>query len=143
MRASLHHAHLFATDVDATIDFWTRAFGAEVVFDEDFAGARNVFLTVGSGRVHLYDQSPKVVGQGTVHHFGVQVDDLEEVVDRLRGLGVSLTNIRREPTADYAMAEGPDGLLIEIFRPDPARVPSHLREYFNLPETGTVQKESS
>lgn len=141
--ASLHHAHLLATDIDATIEFWTRAFGAEVVFGEDFAGARNVFLTVGGGRLHLYDQAPKVVGQGTVHHFGVQVDDLEEIVDRFRGLGVSVTDIRSEPTADYAMANGPDDLLIETFRPDPAMVPSRLRGYFNLPETGTVQKESS
>jgi catechol 2,3-dioxygenase-like lactoylglutathione lyase family enzyme len=51
---SLHHAHQFATDVEATIGFWTEGFGAEVVFDEEFAGARNVFLTIGSGRIHLY-----------------------------------------------------------------------------------------
>jgi catechol 2,3-dioxygenase-like lactoylglutathione lyase family enzyme len=140
---SLHHTHLLATDVDATIDFWTRAFGAEVVFDEDFAGARNVFLTVGAGRLHLYDQPPKLLGQGTVHHLGVQVDDLEEVVQRLRGLGVSVTDIRREPTADYAMAMGPDDQLIEIFRPDPARVPEHLHDYFNLPRTETDEQDPS
>jgi catechol 2,3-dioxygenase-like lactoylglutathione lyase family enzyme len=137
---SLHHAHLLASDVEATIAFWTRGFGATVVYDERFAGARNVFLTVGSGRLHLYDQPPKVVGQGTVHHLGVQVDDLEEVVERLRGLDVSVTEIRHEATADYAMAEGPDGLLIEIFRPDPASVPTELRDYFDLPETATSDK---
>ena len=121
---SLHHAHLLASDVEATIEFWTRGFGATVVYDERFAGARNVFLTVGSGRLHLYDQPPKVFGQGTVHH-----------------LGVSVTDIRHEPTADYAMAKGPDGLLIEIFRPDRASVPTHLRGYFDLPDTETSDKD--
>lgn len=127
---SLHHAHLMASDIDATIGFWTRAFDATVVFDEDFAGARNVFLTVGGGRIHLYDQPPKVVGQGTVHHLGIQTDNLEALVARLRSLGVSVTDIRRHPTADYAMAQGPDDLLIELFRPDPAAVPPELRDYF-------------
>lgn len=129
---SLHHAHLMASDIDATINFWTRCFDATVVFDEDFAGARNVFLTVGGGRIHLYDQPPKVVGQGTVHHLGIQADDLEALVGRLRSLGISVTDIRRHPTADYAMAQGPDDLLIELFRPNAERVPPQLRDYFNL-----------
>jgi len=34
---SLHHTHLLATDVEATIESWTQAFDAKVVFDEDFA----------------------------------------------------------------------------------------------------------
>jgi catechol 2,3-dioxygenase-like lactoylglutathione lyase family enzyme len=56
---SLHHTHLMASDLDATIAFWRDGFGGEVVHDVEFAGARNVFLRVGSGRIHLYDQPPK------------------------------------------------------------------------------------
>lgn len=138
---SLHHTHLLSSDIEATIAFWTEAFGATVVYDEQFAGARNVFLTVGGGRLHLYDQPPKVVGQGTVHHLGIQADDLEDVVIRLQQLGVSVTDIRHEPTADYAMAKGPDDLLIEIFRPNPASVPHHLHGYFDLPASPTDGKD--
>lgn len=129
---SLHHAHLMASDIDATIEFWRDGFGGEVVYDATFAGARNVFLRVGGGRIHLYDQPPKHSGQGTVHHLGILTDELDAVVARLRGKGVSVTDIRREPTAAYAMAEGPDRLLIEIFQPDPAAVPAGLRGYFGL-----------
>ena len=32
--------------------------GAVVVADFDYAGARNVFVAVGSGRLHFYDQAP-------------------------------------------------------------------------------------
>lgn len=138
---SLHHAHLLATDIEVTIDFWVRAFHAEVVYDEDFAGARNVFMTVGGGRLHLYDQAPKVTGQATVHHLGIQADDLEDVVIRLREMGISVTDVRREPSADYAMAKAPDDLLIEIFRPNAHTVPPNLRSYFNLPDTDTSDKE--
>ncbi|MFB9832835.1 VOC family protein [Actinoallomurus acaciae] len=133
---SLHHAHLMATDIDATIAFWCDGFGAQVVHDVEFAGARNIFLRIGTGRIHLYDQPPKTVGQGTVHHIGVQTDELQAVVQRLRALGVSVTDIRHEPAAAYAMAQGPDRLLVEIFQPDPTAVPPELRDYFSISPAG-------
>ncbi|MEW1848324.1 VOC family protein [Nonomuraea angiospora] len=129
---NLHHAHLMASDIDATIAFWRDGFGARVVHDDVFAGARNVFLTVGAGRIHLYDQPPRSTGRSAVHHLGIQTDELETVVERLRAMGVSVTEIRREPTARYAMAEGPDRLLLEIFQPDPEALPPELRTYFAL-----------
>jgi catechol 2,3-dioxygenase-like lactoylglutathione lyase family enzyme len=129
---SLHHAHLMASDIDATIAFWRDGFGAEVAHDVEFAGARNIFMRVGSGRLHLYDQPPKATGQATVHHLGVQTDEIETVVERLRALGTSVTDIRREPAAAYAMAEGPDRLLVEIFQPDPSALAPELREYFQI-----------
>jgi catechol 2,3-dioxygenase-like lactoylglutathione lyase family enzyme len=120
-----------ATDIDATIAFWRDGFGAEIAADLQFAGARNVFLRLGDGRIHLYDQPPRTAGAGTVHHLGVQTDELQTVVARLRDLGVSVTNIRNEPSAAYAMAQGPDDLLVEIFQPDPATIPPELQSYFD------------
>ncbi len=123
---SLHHTHLMASDIDATIAFWRDHFGAEVVFDDDFAGARNVFLRLGEGRLHLYAQPPKHSGPATVHHLGVETDELRELVGRLRAAGVSVTDVRELPDASYAMAQGPDGLLLELFQPNAARVPDSL-----------------
>ncbi len=74
---SLHHAHLMASDVDATIAFWR----------DHFRG---------------------------------------EVVRRLRAAGASVTDVREVPDASYAMVQGPDGLLLELFQPNPARVPEAL-----------------
>lgn len=129
---NLHHAHLMATDLDATIAFWHDVFDAEIVYDDVFAGARNVFLRIGTGHIHLYDQPPKTNGQGTVHHLGIQTDKLDTVVQRLRTRGVSITDIRHQPTAAYAMAEGPDHLLIEIFQPHPHAIPPELHSYFGI-----------
>jgi catechol 2,3-dioxygenase-like lactoylglutathione lyase family enzyme len=119
---SLHHTHLFAADVDRSIAFWRDHFGAVVLVDTDFAGARNVFMRVGEGRLHLYAQAPRHEGAGTVHHLGIETDQLEALVARLRAAGVSVTDVRRHAEADYAMAEGPDGLLLELFQPHAAQL---------------------
>ena len=125
---SLHHTHLFATDVDRSIAFWRDHFGAVVVLDTVFAGARNVFMRIGEGRLHLYDQAPKHAGAGTVHHLGIETDELDGLVARLKIAGVSVTDVRRHAEGDYAMSEGPDGLLLELFQPHAERLPAALIE---------------
>jgi catechol 2,3-dioxygenase-like lactoylglutathione lyase family enzyme len=94
---SLHHTHLFASDVDRSIAFWRDHFGGVVLVDTVFAGARNVFMRIGEGRLHLYDQAPK-----------------------------------------HAMAQGPDGILLELFQPHAGRLSRALVEagYF-----ATVRRE--
>jgi len=123
---SLHHVHLFASDIDRTIAFWREYFGAVIVLDIGYAGARNVFMRVGEGRLHLYDQPPKHAGAGTVHHLGIETNELDALAARLGGDGISVTDIRRHPEGDYAMAEAPDGLLLELFQPNAARLPAAL-----------------
>ena len=137
---SLHHTHLFASDVDRSIAFWRDHFGAVVVLDTVFAGARNVFMRIGEGRLHLYDQAPKHVGAGTVHHLGIETDELDALVGRLKAAGVSVTDVRRHAEGNYAMAEGPDGLLLELFQPNGARLPAALIEagYFASVRKGSV-----
>ena len=125
---SLHHTHVFATDVDRSIAFWRDHFGAVVVLDTVFAGARNVFMRIGEGRLHLYDQAPKHAGAGTVHHLGIETDELDALVARLKIAGVSVTDVRRHAEGDYAMSEGPDGLLLELFQPHAERLPAALIE---------------
>ncbi len=127
---TLHHTHLMASDVDATIAFWCDHFGGTIVDDFDFAGARNVFLRVGSGRIHLYDQAPKGDGPNVVHHLGIETDELAELVVTLKQAGVSVTDVRELPTASYAMAKGPDGVLIELFQPVAERTSQKLRGFF-------------
>jgi hypothetical protein len=87
-----------------------------------------------SGRSAKNDQPPKTTGQATVHHLGIQTDEIGTDVTRLRALGVSVTDIRHEPAAAYAMAEGPDRLLVWIFQPDPSAMAPELREYFEIAE---------
>jgi catechol 2,3-dioxygenase-like lactoylglutathione lyase family enzyme len=116
MQIDLDHAHLFASDVDATIRWWSEMLGARVVFDLEVAGARNVRLAVGRGAINLYDQPPRVVGSGSVHHLGIQTDDLEALVASMEAKGFRF----RQPITDagavkYVMAAAPDDVLLELF----------------------------
>ena len=59
MAESLHHVHIFARDIDATIAWWRDMLGGELIYDGVLAGSRNVFMRIGSGGLHLYDQPPR------------------------------------------------------------------------------------
>lgn len=59
----VHHVHLFASDIEKSLAFYRDAFGGKVVLDENMAGARNVFMRVGTGRIHFYDQVPSFSGR--------------------------------------------------------------------------------
>lgn len=116
MASRFHHAHLFAADLDASLDFYRRWFDAEVVADTEFAGARNVMVRVGEGMLNFYDQAPRDQGRNAVHHLGFQVDDLADLALRLTESGMKLrSDIRELPELDYLMIEGPDGVLLELF----------------------------
>ena len=73
MTMDLHHVHLFAAEIGATVEWWCRHMDARVLFDGKLAGARNVFLGIGTGRLHIYDQVPRDRGRGAIHHLGVRV----------------------------------------------------------------------
>ncbi len=121
MRINLDHAHIFASDIKATIGFLTRMFGATVVWDEEAAGTRSVRLQIGKAFIHVYDQPPRINNGaergGPVHHLGIETDNLDELVARMKAEGFEFRKpIRDEPKFRYVMVAGPDNLLIELFQ---------------------------
>ena len=123
MRVSLDHGHIFASDVAATVTFLRDMFDATVVWDEEAAGARNVRLRIGRAFVQVYDQPPRGARGGAFHHLGIETDDLDALVARMKARGFSFRNpIRDLPNFRYVMVAGPDDLLIELFEcREPAR----------------------
>ena len=127
----VHHVHIFASDIEKSIKFYQEFFGGKVILDAELAGARNVFIKIGNGRLHLYDQPPKNPGQGSMHHFGIQTDDIEEVVSKLISGGVVL----KQGISDlgfwkYIMVPAPDEILIELFQVDKTKLPPEYLNYF-------------
>lgn len=123
MRIALDHAHIFSSDVAATVAFFRTMLDAVVVWDEEAAGARNVRLRIGRGFVQVYDQPPRTPRGGVVHHLGVETDDLDALVARMKSRGFEFRNAVRElPRFRYVMIAAPDDLLIELFEcREPAR----------------------
>lgn len=118
MKINLQHIHLFASNLDESLSFYKDMFDAKVVFDAEVAGARNVMISIGSGAINFYDQPPKDNTRGVVHHLGIETDDLEALVDKMKSKGAQF----RKPITDlgvlkYVMVAGPDNILIELFQP--------------------------
>ncbi len=117
MRVSLDHVHIFSSDLAATVEFFRRMLGAELVWDEEAAGVRNVRLALGNAFVHVYEQPPRTQRGGPVHHLGIETDDLDGLVVRMKENGYEFRNvIREQPKFRYLMIAGPDDLLIELFQ---------------------------
>ncbi|MBW1892132.1 MAG: VOC family protein [Deltaproteobacteria bacterium] len=131
MNSHMHHVHIFASDIDESIRFYKEFFYGRIVLDAELAGARNVFMRVGTGRIHFYDQAPKNPGRGSIHHFGIQTDDIDKVVDQMKSKGVSL---QKEITDlgfwKYIMVPAPDDVLIELFQVDKTQIPEAYLDYF-------------
>jgi catechol 2,3-dioxygenase-like lactoylglutathione lyase family enzyme len=131
MANHIHHVHIFASDIHKTIRFYEDFFDGKVVLDMGLAGARNVFMKVGNGRIHFYDQPPKFSGRGSIHHFGIQTDDIEGVVDKMRSSGIVFTkDITDAGFWKYIMVPAPDDILIELFEVDKKQIPSEFLNYF-------------
>jgi catechol 2,3-dioxygenase-like lactoylglutathione lyase family enzyme len=113
---NLHHAHLFASNLDESVRFYQEMFGGEVIMDGEVAGSRNVLLRLGSAHINFYDQPPKDAGRGVLHHLGIRTNDLEALVERMKAKGFEF---RKEITdlgvLKYVMAAAPDNVLLELF----------------------------
>jgi catechol 2,3-dioxygenase-like lactoylglutathione lyase family enzyme len=131
MSSHIHHVHIFASDINKSIKFYEEFFDGKVILDMGLAGARNVFMKVGNGRIHFYDQAPKFSGRGSIHHFGIQTSDIEAVVEKLKSGGIVFT---KEVTDfgywKYIMVPAPDNILIELFEVDKKQLPSEFQDYF-------------
>jgi len=116
MKTTLHHAHLFASNLDESIKFYQEMFGAKVLFDLKMAGARNVMISIGSSKINFYDQPPKDQGKGAIHHLGIETDDLEGLVTHMKDKGFQfIKQIKIFGPLKYIMAAAPDNVLLELF----------------------------
>ena len=132
MVCHVHHVHIFASDIDKSIKFYEEFFGGKIILDSELAGARNVFMKIGHGRLHFYDQPPKYSGRGSIHHFGIQTDNLEAAYARLQEMGVPFNKgITDLGYMKYVMVPAPDNILIEYFEVSRENIPQELSDYFD------------
>ncbi len=68
---------------------------------------------------------------GNIHHFGIQTDNIEEVVGNLKAKGVVLKkDITDLGFWKYIMVPAPDEILIELFQVDKTKLPLQYVDYF-------------
>jgi catechol 2,3-dioxygenase-like lactoylglutathione lyase family enzyme len=122
-----------ASNLDASLEFYRRWFGAEVVADFEYAGARNVFVAIGSGRLHFYDQPPRTSERNAFNHIGLVVENLDELHRRMTDAGLELPKgIQRYPEGNYLMVQAPDRVLLELFEPNREMLTPRLAAWFEM-----------
>jgi len=113
---SLHHVHLVTSDIPGFCAFYVENFDAQIVFDDLIDGDRNVFLKIGSGRIHLFEsKSAPPAEKNAYHHLGMMVTELPEVMEKLKANGVPVSEMTTVPGGRFAMATAPDHVKIELF----------------------------
>ena len=94
--AGVHHVSINVSDVDAAKDFYVDVLGLTERADRPDFGFGGAWLDLGGQQVHLIEGAvPDRLGQ----HFAIAVDDLDAVVDELRGRGVKVSDPSRWPPA--------------------------------------------
>lgn len=111
--ADIHHVSLNVTDTDRSLAFYRDVLGMSQLPRPEF-GFGGAWLDAGNGRqVHLIEaEVPANHGQ----HVSFRVDDVDAVVDALRGAGFTLGDAK--PVGDtgirQAFLRDPDGNLLEF-----------------------------
>lgn len=112
----LDHVHIFASDMETTIQFYTTMFDARVVYDRELVGQRNVRLDLGGLALHVYDQPPRSADRGLMHHLGILTDDLDALVAHMQAHGVTFRKgITEDVAFRYVMCAAPDNILLELY----------------------------
>lgn len=130
---SMGHVHFNVTDLDAHKTFWVDLLGATPtqLGDMDVLKLPNLLI-------FLREQRPTGGTKGTlVNHIGLQVKDIEPVVEKLKSAGVpivtqtELTSVQAE--GDIAYIESQDTYIAFVMGPDKTKVELSENESLSIP----------
>jgi catechol 2,3-dioxygenase-like lactoylglutathione lyase family enzyme len=127
MAFSIEHVTIRCRDLEASIDFFRRMFGAEVMLRRELNESRKiVYLRIGDSMLELMYLGPASEPVDSrehygVHHIGIKVDDFESAYRDLKGKGADFIGEPSEPTPGIRLVflREPNGALIEIAERDP------------------------
>jgi catechol 2,3-dioxygenase-like lactoylglutathione lyase family enzyme len=121
---STANVRLLVDDVAASVDFYTRHFGFQVLhaFGPAFADVRRGHLRLllsgpqsSAARPMDDGEQPRPGGWNRIH---LVVDDLDTMVAELSAAGVAFRNpVVRGPGGAQVLAFDPSGNLVELFQP--------------------------
>ena len=125
MNYRFHHIHLLCSDLENTIDFFTRVFGASLVVRKKFGSADGASLDLNGTAINLRvaadgetintEASQPIYGY---HHMCVEVDDVDAACEELAGKNIEFTGSPRNTPDNLRVAffKGPDDIVIEVLQ---------------------------
>src|SRR5690349_10248647 len=116
MFSKINHVAIVSPDYAQLAQFYIAAFGMKTS-DKTRPGRA---VTVGDGYVGLNINPRKAGRAATLDHFGIQVEDVETVFDRMRTKYPTADWIQRPSTRPFAglTANDPDGNVFDISQKD-------------------------
>ena len=122
MTARTHHVHHVAKDPRAAADFYVNHFGGKLFTSEiEYRGSPYISVMLGEVEIRIRglraDESDETVKAGRgLHHFGIQVKEIDEFAARLERAGVVFTKKPGEGVlgSRTAFIKAPDDVLIEL-----------------------------
>jgi catechol 2,3-dioxygenase-like lactoylglutathione lyase family enzyme len=109
--AGVHHVAINVADVGESVAFYTEVLGLTLRTDRPDLGIGGAWLDAGGQQVHFVEAPvPRNLGQ----HFALLVDDLDQAVAELRGLGVEVSDPGPVGTGRQAFLLDPSGNPVEL-----------------------------
>ncbi|MEN6571733.1 MAG: methylmalonyl-CoA epimerase [Anaerolineaceae bacterium] len=126
----INHVAVVVSDVDAALTFWQDAMGIRLHHIEDVPSQKSAvaFLPVGESEVELVKPTSDDSGVakflaergGGMHHLCFEVDDIEGMLQQLKGKGVRLIDEQPKVLPGRKMAfihpKSTGGVLVELYQ---------------------------
>ncbi len=126
----INHIAIVVKDIDASLDFWVKAFGLQVDHIEDVPSqaSKVAFLPLGESEVELVQPTTADSGMAAylekrgegMHHLCIEVEDIDAALAHLKALDVRLINTEPEVLPGRKMAfihpKAANGVLIELYQ---------------------------
>ncbi len=107
----VHHVGINVTDTEQAVSFYVDVLGLRRRGDRPDFGFGGAWLDAGGQQVHLLEvPPPEAKGQ----HFALWFDDLDAVVEELRGRGYTVADPVQVATDRQAFVSDPSGNTVEL-----------------------------
>jgi catechol 2,3-dioxygenase-like lactoylglutathione lyase family enzyme len=117
MRFQLEHVAIHCKDLNESIHFYERFYGAKpTAIRKGAAGYGFCFMVIdGAPAIQLMESA----GASGVHHYGFVSDDVEEVARHFKAEGAEIVRENRDPSGKLTtiFVKDPNGLEMEIRSP--------------------------
>ena len=127
MKFDIEHVAVRCREMDTSIDFYSKMFGAEIMFRRKMPEGKEItYLKIGDAILELMSMGPAAEPVDSrdhygFHHFGIKVNDFETIYEDLRAKGAEFLGEPFSPTEGFRLLflKDPNGTVIELASRDP------------------------
>ena len=127
MPFSIEHVTIRVRDMEASVEYYRRMFGAQVILRRNLAGEKKIaFLRIGDSMLELMGFGPASEPVDArehygVHHIGIKTDNFDATYKDLKAKGAEFLGEPFEPTPGIRLVfmRDPNGAVIELAQRDP------------------------